>query len=339
MLTREDGDGIQRSVDANTSPISRATFREIVAFDPEGVRVSRDGQHYYVSDEYGPGVFEFSARAGRRTRAFTLPPRFAASHPAATGEAELAGNASGRQANHGLEGLAISPDGRTLVAILQAPLLQDTAQGEHGHRVGINVRLLTIDIATGRTREFFYQLADGKTHGVSEIVAVNGHEFLVLERDAKAGKEAECKMLFLIDIDGATDISGIDALPPAATPADVRPVAKRLFLDLLDPRFGLAGPKLPGKIEGLAFGPDLDDGRHLLLISTDNDFRPREPSRLFAFAIDRTALPSYEPQQFAVPTTVKSKKPTTIERPAAAAAGNDASSAGPSASQRPPADQ
>ena len=132
---------------------------------------------------------------------------------------------------------------------------------------------------TGKTQEYLYQLADDKTHGVSEIVAVNGHEFLVLERDAKAGTDAECKTLFLIDVDGATDVSHIDALPQAAVPADVRPVAKRLFLDLLDRRFGLAGPELPAKIEGLAFGPDLADGRHLLLVSTDNDFRPGQPSR------------------------------------------------------------
>ena len=338
LLTREDGTALS-GLSTGYVADQPSDFPGNRRIDPEGVRVSCDGEHYYVSEEYGPGVFEFSARTGRRTRSFTLPPRFAVSRPAATGAAELTGNASGRQANHGLEGLAISPDGRKLIAILQAPLLQDTAADEEGHRVGVNVRLLTIDIATGQTQEFFYQLADGRTHGVSEIVAVNGHEFLVLERDGKAGKEAECKTLFLIDIDGATDISRIDALPQAPIPADVRPVAKRLFLDLLDPRFGLAGPGLPAKFEGLAFGPDLADGRHLLLISTDNDFRPGEPSRLFAFAIDRSALPGYEPQQFVAPTTVKLKKSTKIEGPAPARAGNDSSNAGPVGLRRPPSDR
>jgi Esterase-like activity of phytase len=117
----------------------------------------------------------------------------------------------------------------------------------------------------------------------------------------------------------------------------VRPVAKRLFLDLLDRRFGLVGPELPAKFEGLAFGPDLADGRHLLLISTDNDFRPREPSRLFAFAIDPTALPGYEPQQFATPTTVKADKPMKSALPAAA--GSDSSNTGQAAPKGPPADR
>jgi hypothetical protein len=338
LLTREDGtafSGLSTEYVANQP----SDFEGNRRIDPEGVRVSCDRQHYYVSDEYGPGVFEFSAGTGHRTRAFSLPPRFAVSHPAPTGAAELSGNVSGRQANHGLEGLAISPDGRTLVVILQSPLLQDTAPGKEGHRIGINVRLLTIDIATGKTQEYLYQLADARAHGISELVAVNGHEFLVLERDAKAGKEAQCKKLFLIDTDGATDVSHLDALPQAEVPVDVKPVAKRLFLDLLDSRYGLAGPELPGKIEGLAFGPDLADGRHLLLVSTDNDFQPRQPSRLFALAIDRSALPSYEPQEFVKATPENIEKRAKIAVPVPTAAGNNSSNDGPAEATTPSTDR
>ncbi len=310
LLTSEDGKAL-RGLSTDYVADQPSDFLANRRIDPEGVRVSNDRRHYYISDEYGPGVFEFDAHTGRRTRVFALPARFVVLRPAATGAAELAGNTSGRQANHGLEGLAITPDGRKLVAILQAPLLQDTAVDKQGDRVGVNVRLLTIDIDSGKAHEYLYQLADGQGHGVSEIVAVNSHEFLVLERDAKAGDKATCKSLFLIDLDDATEIGQIDALPHAAAPAGVRPVAKHLFLDLLDPRHGLAGQNLPAKIEGLAFGPDLADGRHLLLISTDNDFQPFRPSRLFAFAIPSAALPDYEPQQFmSPPKAAKIKKPS-----------------------------
>ncbi|HEY1784523.1 MAG TPA: esterase-like activity of phytase family protein [Pirellulales bacterium] len=336
LLTREDGtplSGLSTEYVANQP----SDFPENRRIDPEGVRVSCDGQHYYLSDEYGPGLFEFDARSGRRTRIFPLPPRFAISHPGATGAVEMAANASGRQANHGLEGLAISPDGQKLVVILQAPLLQDTAAGQRGRRLGINVRLLTLDIANGKTQEYLYQLADGKSHGVSELVAVNSHEFLVLERDGKAGTDAEFKALFLIDTQVATDISQIDALPQAAPPADIHPVGKRLFLDLLDHRVGLAGPELPAKIEGLAFGPDLADGRHLLLVSTDNDFRPGQASLLFAFAIDRSVLPGYEPQRFVKPPAEKIEKPAKIEAPAAAS--GNSPKVGPAVSKRRPADR
>src|SRR5262249_48908734 len=60
-----------------------------------------------------------------------------------------------------------------------------------------------------------------------------------------------------------------------------------LFIDLLDPAFGLVGATFPEKIEGLAFGPDLQGGRHVLVVTNDNDFVPTQPNRFLVFAIDR----------------------------------------------------
>ncbi|MBS0641298.1 MAG: PEP-CTERM sorting domain-containing protein, partial [Proteobacteria bacterium] len=51
-----------------------------------------------------------------------------------------------------------------------------------------------------------------------------------------------------------------------------------------DPSFGLAGDAFPEKIEGLAFGPDLADGRHILFVTSDNDFLDT-PTHVYAFAI------------------------------------------------------
>src|SRR5204863_5354850 len=95
----------------------------------------------------------------------------------------------GRLPNRGMEGLAISPDGTKLFGAMQSPLIQDGALGKENARVGRNCRILEVEIATGKTREFVYRLDDG-ANGVSEILAINDHEFLVLERDSKGGKEA-----------------------------------------------------------------------------------------------------------------------------------------------------
>ena len=73
-----------------------------------------------------------------------------------------------------MEGLAISPDGSVLVGIMQANLEQD--------KKGI-LRLVTIATANQATHEYAYPLTDGS--GVSEIVAVNDHQFLVDERTAQ----------------------------------------------------------------------------------------------------------------------------------------------------------
>jgi hypothetical protein len=47
-------------------------------------------------------------------RRLALPSKFFIAKPSSDPNAELLNNTSGRQANRGMEGLAISPDGRTL---------------------------------------------------------------------------------------------------------------------------------------------------------------------------------------------------------------------------------
>lgn len=260
-------------------------------FDPEGLRINRRGS-LYLSDEYGPSVCEFSS-SGRRTALLNVPQRFQIAHPAATPEDELARNSTGRQPNGGFEGLAITPDGSRLYAAMQRPLLQDSRPGKEGiKRHGINTRIIEFNIARGTTREYLYPL-DDSSNGVNEILAVNDHEFLVLERDSRPGAEAVFKRIFKIDLAGATDLSQRDVLPPDGIPADVTAARKTLFLDLLAPRFGLAGPDSPEKIEGLAFGPTLADGRRLLIVAIDNDFHADKPILLHAFAVDRDDLPGF----------------------------------------------
>jgi hypothetical protein len=267
-------------------------------FDPEGIRVDRCGEIAYVSDEYGPYIHRFDLDRGTRLGSLKLPNKFLIDFPSADGNVELAANISGRQSNRGMEGLAISPDGSKLYGLMQSALIQDGALDASLKRVGTNNRLVEIDLASGAIREFLYQL-DNKSNGVNEILAVNDHEFLVIERDGNAGTAAAFKKIFHVDIAGASDIRAVEALPQTGTPADVTPVSKSPFLDLLDPTFGLAGPSFPEKIEGIAFGPDLPDGRHLLFVTNDNDFVPTQPNRFLAFAIDRSDLPGFVPQQFA----------------------------------------
>ena len=239
--------------------------------DPEGMRVSNDGKSVFVSDEYGPYVYQFDRATGSRIRSFTLPANLYVANLSPMGATEIAGNTVGRVANKGMEGLAITPDGKTLVGIMQAPLEQDAAVSATSKLL----RIVTIDIATGTTHEYGYKLTNGS--GVSEITALNDHEFIVDERDGKGlgdGSTAVVKTLYKIDLTGATDITNLNGTVAASAA-----VAKTSFLDLVGllNANGIASTQIPSKIEGLAFGQDVVlDGivEHTLYIANDNDFVP-----------------------------------------------------------------
>ena len=274
---RSDGFGSGGSTNPNNARL-----------DPEGIRVSNDGKSVFISDEYGPYVDQFDRATGQRIRSFALPAELAVAHPGPTTSSEGApSNTTGRVANKGMEGLAITPDGKTLVGIMQAPLLQDN------HNV---VRIVTIDIATGQTRQYAYQLTVGS--GVSEITAVNDHVFLVDERDGKGlgdGTSAAVKKLFRIDLNdvASKDITGKSGdLSAYAVP-------KTEFLDLrltlVNAGLGFTNQLVPAKIEGMAFGADISlagAAFHTLWITNDNDFvaSVAGPNQFFVYAVSDADL-------------------------------------------------
>lgn len=276
-------------------------------FDPESIRLSTNGSRAYISDEYGPYVYEFNTATGERTRSFTLPANLDVANPNAKGSVETATNTSGRTDNKGMEGLAITPDGKTLVGIMQAPLIQDAAQGGAANKL---LRIVTIDIATGATKEYAYTLTTGS--GVSDIVALNGHEFLVDERDGKGlgdGSNAAVKQIFKIDLTGATDVTDMDG-----TTAATHAVGKSLFLDIVGVLIGDNGiPKsqIPAKIEGITFGQDIDVNdvlEHTLWVANDNDFLPATtgPNNFYVFGFTDQDLGGslFDPAQVPEPASV-----------------------------------
>ena len=277
------------------------------SFDPEGLVVDPRTGLLIVADEYGPSVYVFDRR-GRLLKVFETPDNL---------KPRLADGASldyvsdrgvlrfGRQDNRGFEGISISPDGRRLYAVLQDPLVNEP--GPNNGRDGRNVRIVVFDnVWLSRTfgksiAQYVYQLEpqsavaarivaaggtatatdprQGRNIGLSAIVAVNSHEFLVLERDNRgigvddpAGANITgSKRVFRIDISGATDVSSL-ALPVGALPAGVIPVTKSDVLLDLAANTLLPNGKRAEKWEGLAIGPSLRNGNRVLLAGNDNDY-------------------------------------------------------------------
>jgi len=273
--------------------------------DTESIRVSNDGFRVYISDEYGPYVYEFDRLTGIRLRSFRLPDHLFVSNLKPVGNEEISGNTSGRTANKGMEGLAITPDGKTLVGIMQAALIQDAAQGGAAKNL---LRIEMIDIRSGKTvHEYAYLLTTGS--GVSEIVALNNHEFLVDERDGKGrgdGSVAKVKQIFKIDLANAVDVRNMDGLTAAGNA-----VGKTLFLDVVTAlgNSGITPDQVPAKLEGLALGAEVDYAgvsTHTLWLANDNDFLQdfggpgANPNNFYVFGFTDADLggSTYVPQQF-----------------------------------------
>ncbi|MGC4062384.1 MAG: esterase-like activity of phytase family protein [Aquabacterium sp.] len=257
--------------------------------DPESIRVSKDGKSVYISDEYGPYVYQFNRATGERTRTFTLPNDFAVPNQYAVGGkvgqagTEIGGNTTGRVANKGMEGLAISPDGTKLYGIMQSALLQDggdTAAGKTN-------RIVQIDIASGETKEF----AIGNTiNGVqlnnSELVSINDNTLAFLPRDGKGlgdGSAAKNKFVVAIDLSKATaanDITGMSANAGTGLFDGKQLLDTVVLFDIVAKltAAGIPATQIPSKLEGMAFGEDVlgADGTlyHTLFIGNDNDFVP-----------------------------------------------------------------
>lgn len=261
---------------------------QAVRLDPEGIRIGPNG-NFFVSDEYGPRLIEFT-QSGEFVRELSVPKKFLIQNPDTSKKTENANNDVGRVANNGMEGLAISPDGKMLFGLMQAPLLQDCGRKSREKKpAGTNCRLLRIKTNGKILDELLYPL-DSEDNGTNEILAVDEETFLVIERDGGAGSDAKFKKLMLISTADASDISQIESLPRNEIPSQVTPVRKKEFIDLLDSRWGLACKDMPAKIEGLAFGPQLADGRRTLIVVSDNDFSSSKPTRIYVFAVSDQAL-------------------------------------------------
>jgi hypothetical protein len=248
------------------------------SFDPEGIVVNPATGTFLVSDEYGPSLYEFD-RDGTLLRAFKTPESLKptssdGSYNFDNDDSALAADkvATGRRTNRGFEGLAISPDGFHAYAMLQSAMVNEGA-GD-----GVCNRIVKFDTVTGiAVAQYAYKMeGSSQGRGISALVALNQDEFFVLERNNRgigvgATLASPNKKVFRINLAGAADVS---ATPLSNTTCAALSVTKNTtpFLDLAANTLTALGNNVPEKWEGLAIGPQLNDGSYLLLAGTDNDY-------------------------------------------------------------------
>jgi hypothetical protein len=266
-------------------------------YDPEGLVAMPDGS-FWVSDEYGPYITHFNSEGIELQR---LTPFKEPSNPVAS--QVLPEELKNRVPNRGMEGLAITPDGHTLVGMMQSSLQQVDLEGSNAKK-DTPTRIVTYNLYTRQTHEYLFLLDEPATTGVanSEITALSNNTFLIDERDSGFPSATGYKKLWEVNLEGATDI-GPQAKVIGATynaeagglliagktiektvlgqktpeakatlEADhIKPVSATLYLDVdkllteLNPTDAFYDHD---KVEGVAA---LEGGKRLI-ISNDNDF-------------------------------------------------------------------
>lgn len=182
-----------------------------IPIDGEGLVLNADGG-FWVSDEYGPYIYKFSA-TGRMERAIAppgafLPQRngstsFSADSPPIYDPTRIvipADTVSGRNNNQGFEGVAVTDGGHTLYALMQSALDQEGGPNNPFRR---QARLVEYDISHSDSdpryvAEYVVTLPlwtdptaspdkATKVAAQSSIEALGDGVFLILARDSGAG--------------------------------------------------------------------------------------------------------------------------------------------------------
>jgi len=261
--------------------------------DTEGLVRTNDGT-FWVVDEYGPSLLKIDAQ-GKVLKRF-LPDSLADYLAPITGYSvddsplsfpKIFGER--RRLNRGFEGIALTPDGKTLYLALQSPFLTPTGNTGRDTR---NTRIIAFDIqkeeVVGEYVYVFQPFAEfdvanqptprfdpnrARDMKLSSLAMLDQHRMLVLERTDFIAK------VYLVDVRKATNILGVGNWDnPSATTAQsleavtdfeaagIVPLPKE-FVVTLDSTVPVHGMQIPQKLEGLA----VIDGQ-TIAVANDNDF-------------------------------------------------------------------
>lgn len=247
--------------------------------DPEGFEMVGPGRLFIGSErdlDNEPWIRRFGP-TGKENRTLPLPDYYLPE-----GDPQTAGVWT----NLAFESLTVTPSHRHLYAATENALAQD---GPIATQVDPSPsRVIEHSVAGSKTgREFVYvvdpipvgSLGSGD-NGLVELQALDDSgTFLAMERSFVPGFGNTIR-LFETSYAGATDVSGVSDLDDVA----YAPMSKDLVLDLGTGEF--EGVTLDN-LEGMTFGPQMDDGRYPLILVADNNFNaPFQRTLIMAFAVE-----------------------------------------------------
>jgi hypothetical protein len=158
--------------------------------DPESLQRDHNGD-LWVGDEFGPWILHFSADGVLLDPPFQIPGVRSPNNPGLNGQPPTQPN------SRGFEGMAITPDGKYLYAVLEGANILDPDQNRrYMFEFSIQDRALTV-------RTWQYHTA-APNYMVADMAALDEHRLVLIERDGGRGSTALFRELNVVDLRATT---------------------------------------------------------------------------------------------------------------------------------------
>jgi hypothetical protein len=276
----DDGDidvvGVTTLLNSQGVPFATASL------DPEGLALTKDDELVVTTEGFAnrdidPFIDRF-ALDGKHLDSLTVPEPFL---PDRT-------QTRGVRLNLGFESAATI--GHFLYTGAENAVVQDGPPATLA--AGSPARLVRYNLESGRPdRQHLYwtdpiaeppvPASNFAVNGLVEVLPLSNQYLLSMERSFSVGAPdtGNTIKLYLVKVAGADNIGHMDSVAEKLT--KIRAVKKTLLLDLDDLGIPL------DNVEGMAFGPDLPDGRRSLLLVSDNNFSAAQFTQFLLFAVTR----------------------------------------------------
>ena len=197
-------------------------------------------------------------------------------------------HSSGIRPNLAFESAGIPPNGNFLFTGTENALFQDGPAATIAN--GSPSRLMRYNLQTGKLdRQWVYwndpvlePSSIFSVNGLVELLPLNNEFLISTERSFSVGGTAtgtgNSIKLYKVALPGSTDVNGAESL--ASELDSIRPAQKTLLFDL-----DTLGIPLDN-VEGLTLGPRLADGRHTLVLVSDNNFAATQFTQFLLFALN-----------------------------------------------------
>lgn len=246
---------------------------ESVLFEKGKILLTSEG---LIREEKDPSFFSVN-QDGELVNRFELPDYYKAT------------SAQRPRTNGVFEGLTRSFDKKGYWIVTELPLEGDGI-APTAEKADSPVRITYFEMGDSKAKkQVAYQLdkiakvplGDFAVNGVTDLLAYAPNKFLVIERSYSSGhgNNGNDIKIYAIDINNATNTLDILSLKNVK----YTPVTKKLLFDFESVRNQLT-KNMIDNVEGITFGPQLENGNQSLVFVVDNDFN-KQGNRLNQFLL------------------------------------------------------